>query len=1681
MTTSVRNFFRKATAILAMVSTLAAGMPHAIAAPISMGSYTTSGSAYTQNFNGLITSGSSTWANDSTIAGWYTSRTSNGTLLSADTGSATAGGLFSFGSSSAADRALGSIGSNNATNGGAFAYGVQFTNNLSSSVTSIVIGYTGEQWRNGGSGTAQNGNSLYGLKFSYKTTGTGYAFDVPTLNTNDALDTATGWTPFSTLDFSTKSTTASAGALDGNSSSNRTILTGTITGLTVASGSSIWLRWYDSQNSGNDNGLAIDDFSFYVSGTAGGVSAQDTTLNISSGTTTNSTAYSGSTDANTAGSGSLIKTGLGTLVLTGSSFYTGSTQIQEGVVSVATLTGTVGPLGNLGSIAIGTGSTAGTLAYTGGDVSSGRSYSLGAGGSTIDVSASNLTISTAITGSGGLTKSGAGTLTLTGNNTYTGNTVVSGGVLDLNGASSGVDDNATVTIQNGATFKTTGDNETLGPIVLTSGTIVTDGANQFRSPSFTVSQGAINGILANKSGTTAALTKTTAGTVTINAAQAYTGATNVNAGTLALGASGAIGTSPTINVASGATLDVSAVTGGFTLGSTQTLAGAGSVVGSAAVSGTVNPGDSGAIGTLTLGTTTLNGGGVLNVSLFDAGSTAGTGWDLLSTGALTFANSSGSKFTVNLSSASTSGGAAGNASVFNNASDASFKIVGASSFGTSFDAAAFTLNTAGFTNALGGGSWTLTSQGSNIYVSFTAGQALNWVGGNGNWTPTGGTDWSGGAWNSAKTATFAGTAGTVTVDNAGVSAGRGLDFGVTGYTVTGGPIALSGSTAGLNSISVGSGSATVASVLTGNAGLTKAGAGTVVLAGDNTFTGGTEINLGTVQLGNGGTAGTVVGGVTIGSGATLAVNRSDALTLAGKLTGAGVLSKAGAGTLTLSGSNDYTGGTTVTGGAVAVDAVSRLGSGALTLNGGRLNYTGGVGTLASGSIGASGCTFDVGAGGDLTITALTGTANSLVKEGAGTLRVATLPATFSANAGVLSTAQNGTLSLTTDLANAGTIEFTGTGSPRVNINSNQTGSGALRFGSSGQSIAVQNASGTAANPIVLAVASGTVNVGATSGYTLRLNGAISGTGNVNFAVGTSGGAGVTLLGAASTFTGNVTVNSSAGGIHRIGVNNAIPTTAGVTFGSTAGSIDLNGFNQQLAYLASGTSGGIYNSAAGLSTLTIDGTTSTTYARSIGTSGSANIALRKAGSSTLTLSGSSPFTGGVTINGGAISVAADSALGATSGGITLGGGSLVASNDFTLSSSRTITASASTTSGLDVAATKTLTFGGAFTGSGNLDKRGLGTLTVSGSSPGYTGRFTVSAGTMNVNGSGLFANATLQQTGGKLVFSSGVVGGGTIDIDDLEGDDGELEVGTGDTVAVGKGGGSSTYAGRIRGNGGFEKQGSGKLDLDADNDFAGATNVAGGILEIKSGGKLSNTSGVTVANGGTLKLNGEVGRSDQSAGLTVQSGGVLGGSGRVFGTIGGAGQVGPGNSPGIFTSTATDPSSGLDYAFELTGTGAPVWSSGTASVNDVWRLTGASPFASSLTGANVIDVYFGAGFAENNTYLGGFFTDATAAAFAGFQSTVNGAIYNYYVFDAAGSTTYNGITYRTLAQWNAANSLNLDVQRSVTTVGIANFAGGSVTNGQVMQFVVVPEPSAIALAGLGAVLAGLLARSRRRAA
>ena len=87
------------------------------------------------------------------------------------------------------------------------------------------------------------------------------------------------------------------------------------------------------------------------------------------------------------------------------------------------------------------------------------------------------------------------------------------------------------------------------------------------------------------------LTKTGGGTLTLSGDNGYTGATTVNQGTLALASSGDISESATVEVKSGATLDVSAK-GGWTLGGTQTLKGDGTVVGDLTANGIVAPGNS---------------------------------------------------------------------------------------------------------------------------------------------------------------------------------------------------------------------------------------------------------------------------------------------------------------------------------------------------------------------------------------------------------------------------------------------------------------------------------------------------------------------------------------------------------------------------------------------------------------------------------------------------------------------------------------------------------------------------------------------------------------------------------------------------------------------------------------------------------------------------------------------------------------------------------------------------------------------------------------------------------------------------------------------------------------------------------------------------------------------------------
>ena len=126
---------------------------------------------------------------------------------------------------------------------------------------------------------------------------------------------------------------------------------------------------------------------------------------------------------------------------------------------------------------------------------------------------------------------------------------------------------------------------------------------------------------------------------------------------------------------------------------------------------------------------------------------------------------------------------------------------------------------------------------------------------------------------------------------------------------------------------------TFAGQITGSGALTKFGNGTLTLTADNTYSNGTVIAAGTLQLGNGGTTGTI-GSSTVNNGGTLAFNRSDLLTFGADIFGTGRVVQSGSGTTVLTGTNSYEGGTIISGGTLQVTNHTSVGLGAVTLDGG---------------------------------------------------------------------------------------------------------------------------------------------------------------------------------------------------------------------------------------------------------------------------------------------------------------------------------------------------------------------------------------------------------------------------------------------------------------------------------------------------------------------------------------------------------------------------------------------------------------------------------------------------------------------------------------------------------------------------------------------------------------------------
>jgi hypothetical protein len=207
----------------------------------------TFGNSYTQDFNTLASSGTT---NTIVPDGWdFTETGTNAnTYYRAGTGSDNTGDTYSFGASGNAERAFGGLRSGSLVP----LIGAQFTNNTDGIITSLDVAYTGEQWRLGQNTTGRAADRL--------------DFQIST----DATSLSTGtWTDYDSLDFSSPVVAGTVGALNGNVSPNRTPLSFTITGLSIPSGASFWIRWADSDLiPGADDGLSVDDFSLVPLGTA---------------------------------------------------------------------------------------------------------------------------------------------------------------------------------------------------------------------------------------------------------------------------------------------------------------------------------------------------------------------------------------------------------------------------------------------------------------------------------------------------------------------------------------------------------------------------------------------------------------------------------------------------------------------------------------------------------------------------------------------------------------------------------------------------------------------------------------------------------------------------------------------------------------------------------------------------------------------------------------------------------------------------------------------------------------------------------------------------------------------------------------------------------------------------------------------------------------------------------------------------------------------------------------------------------------------------------------------------------------------------------------------------------------------------------------------------------------------
>jgi fibronectin-binding autotransporter adhesin len=1144
------------------------------------------------------------------------------------------------------------------------------------------------------------------------------------------------------------------------------------------------------------NGFSNNVASLGGSGTV--TNGSGTPATLTTGVDNATTTFSG-TLTEVSGSGlALNKVGVGTMTLSGTNSYSGGTTFNGGILAVSSDN-------NLGT---------GPLKFSGGaleilvGITSSKAITLktdGGGGTILTDSGTTSTLSGVISNVGALTKSGAGTLILSGNNTYSGSTMVSAGTLQA-GSTTGFSSSSDFTVN--SVLDLNGFSNAVASLAGAGTGIVINNANTGALAILTAGDSTIttfSGTLTDGSNSLG-FTKTGSGTLILTGVNNYSGGTTISAGTLQIGSGGAAG-SLTGNVLDQGTL-------AFNRSNTVTFGGD--------VSGTGTLSQIGGGTTTLTGNSTYSGVTTVSVGTLLAGSTTGL--------------STSSAFTVNSvldlnGFSSRVGSLAGSGSVTNNGGISAILTAGLDNTTTVFSG---TL-TDGTSNSLQlnkNGTGTMTLSGTNTYsggTTFNGGILA--VSSDSN-LGTGSLKFSGGTLEllagitSSKAITLRsdGGGGTILTDTGTTSTFSGAISNVGGLTKNGaGLLILSGnnSYSGVTTVSVGkllAGSTTgfsSSSAFTVNSLLDLNGFSNTVasLAGSGTVTDGGSLKEGTVSpLTPTGSPATLTAGgdgtSTVFSGTLIDGTSSLGLT------------KTGVGTLTLTGTNTYTGGTTVTAGTLQVDG--GLGNTGLTVQSGA--SLAGQGTIAG------------------SVTILDG-GHLAPGPGAKTLSVGSLALNSGSildyqlsTPGVIGSGVNSLVNVAGNLTLEGVLNVT---------NGGNFGSGSYRLlNYTGALTDLTLGLGTL--PVGFSSANVTVTTAVAGQVNLVVNGAGAPT---QFWEGQHTVFDSTVHGGTGTwdnFTTNFTNGTSA-------PNQAWQNGVAV-FSAASGTVTLGAdiLFQGIQFLIDGYTvagaGAFALHPTGTATITADGgVTATIAAPIVGTGG-----LNKAGLGLLTLSGENTYSGGTTVSGGVLSVAADTNLGGSSGVLTLNGGELVAGNGFSSSRTVALTANGGT---LAAATAGEAIFSGNLTGAGSLtigDAVNTGTVALAATNT-YLGS------TIIVSGATLQALSTT-----ALSPASAFTVTGTLDVNGFSNQVGSL---AGSGVVTNGGSAravlttgalnSSTLFGGVLENGtailDLTKAGSGTLKLSGANSYSGATTVTAGTLQAGSLSAFSPNSAFTV--NGVLDLRG----------------------------------------------------------------------------------------------------------------------------------------------------------------------------------------------------------------------------------